>query len=136
MLSPAIGTAATHPCPADDDNAGKPCTTKGTYADSFSPGLTAAEQAAQNVASVTVDVTNITGVKNIITQVVGVMQTILFAVAAIFVVIAGYQYLTAQGDPEKTANARNVLIYAIIAVGIGILATILKTLVISFLRAG
>jgi len=84
----------------------------------------------------TIAVTSLADTEALVSQIVGVMQTILFAVAAIFVVIAGYQYLTAQGDPEKTANARNVLIYAIIAVGIGILATILKALVLNFLKAG
>jgi len=97
------------------------------------PGIAGAFTAT--ITGKTIDVTNIADVQALVTQIVGVMQTILFAIAGVFVVIAGYQYLTAQGDPEKTVNARNMLIYAIIAVGIGILATIISTLVLNFLKA-
>jgi len=97
------------------------------------PGL--ADAFTATITGQTIDVTNITDVQNLVTQIVGVMQTILFAIAGVFVVIAGYSYLTAQGDPEKTVNARNMLIYAIIAIGIGLLATIISILVLNFLQA-
>jgi hypothetical protein len=83
-----------------------------------------------------IPVGNLADVQALISQIIGIMQAILFSVAGIFVVLAGYYYLTAQGDPEKTTNARNMITYAAIAIGIGILATILKNVVVSFLGAG
>jgi len=85
--------------------------------------------------SVEVKIEKIEDVNSLITQVLGVLQFILFAIAGIFIVIAGYSYLTAQGDADKTANARNMIMYAIIAVGIGLLATFLSVLVQNLLKS-
>ena len=82
-----------------------------------------------------VGVNKIGDVEEVVKQVVLVLQVILFSIAGIFIVIAGYSYLTAQGDADKTANARNMILYAIIAVGIGLLATFLSILVQNLLKS-
>ena len=61
--------------------------------------------------------------------VIGLMSTIgnwmfgiLLALAVIFLVYAAFLFLTSQGDPGKTASARNIIIYAVVAIVVAILA--------------
>ncbi|MBU2635259.1 hypothetical protein KJ841_02170 [Patescibacteria group bacterium] len=44
------------------------------------------------------------------------MFAILLVVAAIFIIIAAYMFVTASGDPDKTKTARNFVLYALIGV--------------------
>ncbi len=47
---------------------------------------------------------------------------IVIIVAAIFLVYAGFTFITAGGDPEKTKKSLNIVIYSLIGVAIAILA--------------
>jgi hypothetical protein len=47
--------------------------------------------------------------------------TILVAVAGIAIVIAGYYFVTASGNPEQIAKARNFIYYALIGVVVALL---------------
>ena len=47
---------------------------------------------------------------------------ILLFVAAIFIVIAGVNFVTAQGDPEKVKKARDMVMYAVIGIIVALLA--------------
>ena len=58
----------------------------------------------------------IVGEGGVLDKVTNVLFTVLLSVAAIFIIIAGYQYVTATGDPEKLTKARQSLIYAIVGV--------------------
>jgi hypothetical protein len=49
--------------------------------------------------------------------------TILLTVAAIFIIIAGYNFVTAGGDPTKITAARNFVLYALIGVLVAIAST-------------
>lgn len=40
----------------------------------------------------------------------------------IFLIIGGFQYLTAGGDPKKSESAKNTITYAILGLGLLILA--------------
>ena len=64
----------------------------------------------------------LTGLELVIDRIGGFLQTLLFALAGIFILIAGFQYLTAQGDPEKTKSAKNMIVYAIVAIVIALVA--------------
>ena len=55
--------------------------------------------------------------------------SLLLVVAAISIIIAGYYFVTAQGDPDKTKTARNFVLYALIGVLIGFAAKGLVMLV-------
>jgi len=46
----------------------------------------------------------------------------LIVLATIFIIIAGYNFVTAAGDPERTKTARNFVLYALIGVLVGFLA--------------
>ena len=54
---------------------------------------------------------------------------ILLIVAAIFLIVAGYYFVTAQGDPDRIARARNMVLYALIGVLVGFVAKGLVVLV-------
>lgn len=55
-------------------------------------------------------------------QIVNWLFGILLVVAALFLILAGYFFVTAQGDPDKISKARTFVLYAMIGVMIGILA--------------
>ena len=48
--------------------------------------------------------------------------TILLTIAGIFVIIAGFMWVTAAGNPEGITKARTMLINSIIGVAVGLLA--------------
>jgi len=65
----------------------------------------------------------------IIDRIANWVFAILLAAAVIFIVIAGYQFLTSGGDPARVASARNSLLYALIGIAVGFLAKAFVTLV-------
>lgn len=62
-------------------------------------------------------------------RIVNWLFTILVAVAGIAIVIAGYYYVTAAGNPEQITKARNFILYALIGVLVGLLARGMVSLV-------
>jgi len=52
---------------------------------------------------------------------------LLLAVAVIFLIIAGYYFVTARGDPDKVKTARDFVLYAFIGVVVGLAAYALIT---------
>lgn len=58
---------------------------------------------------------------------------IAIIVAAIYLVFAGWQYVTAAGDEDKAKKGLNTLIYALIGVGIALLAKGLIYVVSTFI---
>ena len=54
---------------------------------------------------------------------------LLLIVAVIAIIIAGYYFITAQGDPDKVSKARNFVLYAVIGVLVGFIAKGLVALV-------
>ena len=62
--------------------------------------------------------------------------TFLIIIAIVFVLIAAFKYLTAAGDPEKVKGASTSLVYAAVAVAVGILAKGIPLIVGSFFGGG
>ena len=74
--------------------------------------------------------TSYTGISNFITNVIGGwLFGLLTALAVIFILFAAYLYLTAGGDDEKIKKAKSMIIYALVAVAIGLLARALVGLI-------
>ncbi|MBU2544992.1 hypothetical protein KKC65_00845 [Patescibacteria group bacterium] len=46
----------------------------------------------------------------------------LMIAAVLVIIMAAYGFLTAAGDPEKVAKARNYIVYALVAIVVGFLA--------------
>lgn len=55
---------------------------------------------------------------------------VIGAVALIFVIIAGLQFVTSQGDPQAAAKARQTVIYAIIGLVIALSAEVIVKFVL------
>jgi uncharacterized membrane protein len=53
---------------------------------------------------------------NIFSQIIGIVLTIAALVAFIYLLIAGFQYITAGGDTEKATKARTAIINALIGI--------------------
>lgn len=58
-----------------------------------------------------------------------IIMRILGVVAIVMVVWGGFQYITSQGEPEATKNARNTIVNALIGLGIALSATVIVNLI-------
>ena len=65
---------------------------------------------------------DIGGLMNIISTIGDWVFTGLLTLAAIFLVVAGYFFVTAGGNPENVNKARQMLINALIGVAVGVAA--------------
>lgn len=65
---------------------------------------------------------NIGGFVDLMWNIVHWIFAFFLIFAAIYIIIAAFTYLTAQGDPEKIRTAKMQLIYAIIAIVIAALS--------------
>lgn len=72
---------------------------------------------------------NYSDVTGLIRTIGGWMLGILLVLAAIFIIVSAYFYLTASGNEETLKKAKQFLIYAIVAVAIGLIAGGLSSLV-------
>jgi len=59
--------------------------------------------------------------------------TILLVVAVIFLIVAGFLFVTASGDPEKVNKARGMLVNALIGIAVALLAKGLVAVITSIL---
>lgn len=63
-----------------------------------------------------------TDVREVLNRIVDWLFVFLLIFAALFIVIAGFYFVTAQGDPEKVGKARNMILYAVIGIIVAFLA--------------
>lgn len=61
------------------------------------------------------------------------ISIIFWILAVIFILYAGFLYLTAAGDTEKVKTASTQLLYSVIAVAVALFATVIPTFVRNFL---
>lgn len=86
------------------------------------PALTAAQQQViQPIAPSSDPLQQLFRVLNTLTN---WLLTALIVLAGIFVIYAAYLYLTSAGDAEKLGKAKDTLIYAAVAVAVGLLAKV------------
>jgi len=69
-------------------------------------------------------------------NIIGWMFTLVIGLAVLFLLIAAFYFITAQGDPEKVNSARNFVMYALIGVLVAVLARALISFVADKLAAG
>ena len=74
---------------------------------------------------------SLTGVSNWVIAITDWLFYFLILLTFVFILIAAYKYLTSSGDPEKVKGANQMLLYAAIAVVVGILAKTIPNLVAS-----
>lgn len=64
--------------------------------------------------------------QHLLTIVIGTLA----AVAVLIIVLAGLSFITAQGDPQKVARAREAIIYALIGLAVAVSAELIVTFVL------
>lgn len=87
-----------------------------------------------NTAYATSSITTPQGVVDAITRAGGIAYSVLIALAVVFIIFGAYQILTAGDDAKKFANGKKQIIYAAIAVAVGMLATGIVKLVEQLLQ--
>lgn len=80
-----------------------------------------------NICSVSFDAGK--DIPKVLLAVFEIIMRILGIVAVVMVVWGGFQYITSQGEPEATKNARNTIVNALIGVGVAISATAIVNLI-------
>jgi phosphoglycerol transferase MdoB-like AlkP superfamily enzyme len=83
-----------------------------------------------------VEKTSVGGVVDVLRSVVRWVYIIFFIIAVMFILFAAFSYLTAGGDPETVAKAKNQIIYAAIAIAVALLAVGFEQIIRTFLQSG
>lgn len=82
----------------------------------LTPGLVFAQQEPPQIIETPEDLINL------IERIGNWIFTALLAVAVVFLIMAGFYFVTAGGDPESVNKARRMVISALIGVAIALLA--------------
>lgn len=61
----------------------------------------------------------------------GIVFGVIGALAFLVLVIAGLRYILASGDPQKTANARNTIVFALVGIAIAVSAQAIVAFVVN-----
>ena len=67
-------------------------------------------------------ITSFQEILNVVNTLLSWIFTIFFIIAAIVIIFAAFNYLTAGGDEEKIKKAKQQLIYAIVAIAVALVA--------------
>lgn len=87
------------------------------------PGTTDPQANCVNLPQVSADSQNLEKILQIVFGIIG-------AVAVIFIIISALKFITAQGDPQALAKARQSIIYAAIGLAVAVTATVIVTLLL------
>ena len=71
---------------------------------------------------------------SLLAQIISWVSYVFWALTVLFIIIAAFSYLTAGGDEEKVKTSHKRVRYAVYAIIVALLATVLPTLIQSFLR--
>ena len=101
------------------------------YSIVFVGSLLPAVASAAGDPRVTLPENGFTDIKSYLLTILTVVMSITGALAVLFIVIGGLQYMTASGDEKKTGVAKKTITYAII----GLLLVILSLAIVNMLKA-
>lgn len=91
------------------------------------------------LAEITQVIPKTTDPKDYVLAIINKVQILIFSVvgvlAVIFIVWAGWDFLTSGGDEKKVTAAKNKLIYAMVAIGVIALAAAIPAFVSTFIQA-
>jgi len=80
-------------------------------------------------AVVTAGPTTLGGVTTIVDTVITWVQTIVFLIAILMIIWAGFTWMTAGGDEEKIKTARSMLLWALVGIAVALFAGVAKTFI-------
>jgi magnesium-transporting ATPase (P-type) len=78
-------------------------------------------------------VRSISDILAVLRFVVRIVFTLLMIVAIIMIIYAGFKYLTAMGDPGAIQTAHRALVWAAVAIAVGLIAEGVRAIVESIL---
>lgn len=70
------------------------------------------------------------GPNGILTKAAGILALIVGVASVIMIIIGGFQYVLASGDPTNINNAKNTILYAIIGLVVALLARVIISFVL------
>ena len=79
---------------------------------------------------------SIADILKVLNNIVKWMYMFFFAVAVLFILMAAYGYLTAQGNPETIQKVNKQILYAVIAIVIAIVSVGFDVIIRRFLEQG
>ena len=82
------------------------------------------------------NITDIHGIYSLVEKIANWFQAFFFILAAIFIIMAAFSYLTSAGDDDRLKRAKSQLIYAVVAIVVALLAFVMVTILKNFLGAG
>ncbi len=68
---------------------------------------------------------------NLMANIVQILLFLLGAVAVIVIIIAGFNYVTANGDANRIQKSKNILLYAVVGLVVAIFAYAIVDFVVS-----
>ncbi len=78
---------------------------------------------------------NTTADKPHIERIMNIALSSIGALALLIITVSGFRYITAAGDPQKSANARNGIIYALVGLVVAILADAIVLFIVNRLNS-
>jgi len=69
----------------------------------------------------------------ILAKITQYVYTIFFIVAVIYILMAAFSFLNAQGSPEKIQKARNALLWALVAIAVALISGGIAQIIKNFL---
>jgi uncharacterized membrane protein len=93
---------------------------------------------AQSVSPGTVpnNITDVGGLLGRVCAIVNVMFTVLMVVAVVIVMYAAYLYLTAGSNPDNVKKASTTILYAAVAIAVGLFSKAIPVAVATFVNNG
>ena len=85
------------------------------------------------MAQGTAIISDVAQLENLIQKIVNWFSWFVLTVAVLFLLVAAWTFLTAGGNPESVAKARQMLIYALIGIAVAVLAWGMVPLITSVL---
>lgn len=93
------------------------------------------DQAAQQLCSGnSCVINNPQQIFTILSKIVRWTYTIFFIVAVFFILVAAFNFLTAQGDSTKIQEARNQILWAIVAIAIALISVGAAQIIKNFIQ--
>jgi hypothetical protein len=95
-------------------------------------GTTSSDQACATLRSLNPDNVGCNaaegGVNKVIRLALHLLSIVAGAIAVIMIIVSGFKYITAQGDPNQISSAKSALIYAIV----GLVVVVFAQMIVEF----
>ena len=74
--------------------------------------------------------------EELVKTIIKFLQEVALVITAMVIVIAGYYFVTSMGDPARVSQARKMVLYALVGLGIILLAQALVALIEVVIKGG